>query len=319
MRNKRGITLIALVITIIVLLILAAVSIQAITGENGIATKAKTAKEQSVIGTEKEQIKLSYSSCKLDKTEDLNEEITASELEDKMNDSYGSGTVEVTGNGLLTVFYTETEREYLVLANGNVLDKDETLKNLTYENAVGIAEDGSLVDMTLWMYEYMDETESYFVGCYWYSGFHLSKVYKGDFIDGKIEGEIPAYIFDLRYAEEFLPVTSLRCAFFGRDELVYAPRIPSTVTDISSIFAECVNLKEAPQIPKSVTTMQACFVECENLTGIMEINANPSSYYSCFDGTSINENCELILTGSSTMLEEILTTKSDNSNIRIEN
>ena len=38
MRGKRGITLIALVITIIVLIILAGVSIQLLLGENGIIT-----------------------------------------------------------------------------------------------------------------------------------------------------------------------------------------------------------------------------------------------------------------------------------------
>lgn len=44
-RQKRGITLIALVITIIVLLILAGVAIVTLTGENGILTKAVEAKE----------------------------------------------------------------------------------------------------------------------------------------------------------------------------------------------------------------------------------------------------------------------------------
>ena len=38
-KNARGITLIALVITIIVLLILAGVTINALSGENGIITK----------------------------------------------------------------------------------------------------------------------------------------------------------------------------------------------------------------------------------------------------------------------------------------
>ena len=46
-RNKRGITLIALVVTIIVLLILAGVTIATLTGENGILTKAQEAKEKT--------------------------------------------------------------------------------------------------------------------------------------------------------------------------------------------------------------------------------------------------------------------------------
>ena len=45
LKNKRGITLIALVITIVVLLILAGVSIATLTGENGILTRANEAKE----------------------------------------------------------------------------------------------------------------------------------------------------------------------------------------------------------------------------------------------------------------------------------
>ena len=45
--KNKGITLIALIITIIVLLILAGVSIAMLTGENGILTQAKKAKEET--------------------------------------------------------------------------------------------------------------------------------------------------------------------------------------------------------------------------------------------------------------------------------
>ena len=47
--NTRGITLIALVITIIVTLILAGIAINALTGENGIITKATDAKEKIML------------------------------------------------------------------------------------------------------------------------------------------------------------------------------------------------------------------------------------------------------------------------------
>ena len=45
--ENRGITLIALVITIIVLLILAGITIAALSGDNGILTRAKEAKEKT--------------------------------------------------------------------------------------------------------------------------------------------------------------------------------------------------------------------------------------------------------------------------------
>ena len=56
--SEKGITLIALVITIIVLLILAAVSIAMLTGENGILSKASTAKEKHLIAQYEEELNL---------------------------------------------------------------------------------------------------------------------------------------------------------------------------------------------------------------------------------------------------------------------
>jgi len=59
-RNNKGITLIALVITIIVLLILAGVAIATLTGDNGILTKASSSKIKNEQATVKEQIILAY-------------------------------------------------------------------------------------------------------------------------------------------------------------------------------------------------------------------------------------------------------------------
>lgn len=52
--NNNGITLIALVVTIIVLLILAGVSISMLTGENGILNRAGEAKEKTTLSQKKE-------------------------------------------------------------------------------------------------------------------------------------------------------------------------------------------------------------------------------------------------------------------------
>lgn len=58
MKNNKGITLIALVITIIVLLILAGVSIAMLTGNNGILTQANTAKTDTATAEEVERINM---------------------------------------------------------------------------------------------------------------------------------------------------------------------------------------------------------------------------------------------------------------------
>ena len=69
LKKNNGITLIALVITIIVLLILAGISISAITGDDGIATRAKDAKEETRAGEVQEIVdlwKMDVSAKKID-------------------------------------------------------------------------------------------------------------------------------------------------------------------------------------------------------------------------------------------------------------
>ena len=64
MHEDKGITLIALVITIIVLLILAGVSIAMLTGENGILTKAGDARDKTNRENAREQVQIEvYGSC----------------------------------------------------------------------------------------------------------------------------------------------------------------------------------------------------------------------------------------------------------------
>ena len=79
MRNK-GITLIALVVTVIILLILSGVTISAITGENGILKKAKLAKEISETSNEKESIELAFMSAKMKNSYEILQEDVEKEL-----------------------------------------------------------------------------------------------------------------------------------------------------------------------------------------------------------------------------------------------
>ena len=58
LKNQKGITLIALVVTIIILLILAGISIATLTGENGLLNKANVAKEESKKAEYKEELEL---------------------------------------------------------------------------------------------------------------------------------------------------------------------------------------------------------------------------------------------------------------------
>ena len=67
MKKQRGITLIALVITIIVLLILAGVAVATLTGDNGILTKTTSSKEENIKGEENEKIRIGYNEYQIKK------------------------------------------------------------------------------------------------------------------------------------------------------------------------------------------------------------------------------------------------------------
>ena len=63
MKNNKGITLVALVITIIVLLILAGVSISMVVGENGVLNRATNAAEKTTEADAKQELEMAVSSA----------------------------------------------------------------------------------------------------------------------------------------------------------------------------------------------------------------------------------------------------------------
>ena len=111
LNNAKGITLIALVVTIIVLIILAGISISLVLGNNGIVEKAKFAKEQT------EQAK-------------LNEEIGLNET---------AKYIEEMGVDGGTVNPPETIKTVEEVKGGNYFDKLTTLKD-SDENLIKVPE-----------------------------------------------------------------------------------------------------------------------------------------------------------------------------------
>ena len=57
-KEERGITLIALVVTMVVLLILAGITISLVFGSNGVIKKAQDSKEQTKIGEMREKLEM---------------------------------------------------------------------------------------------------------------------------------------------------------------------------------------------------------------------------------------------------------------------
>ena len=138
LKNTKGITLIALVVTIVVLLILAGVSINLVLDNNGIIQKGKDAKSATIVADEKSKVEMAYVSAAVKK---LGDAVTADELQEELDASVGIGKTVVTsnGDGTLNVLFNATGNNYSV-DNGAVekIEIDNT-KMAMFDTGINVA------------------------------------------------------------------------------------------------------------------------------------------------------------------------------------
>ena len=113
LKERKGITLIALVITIIVLLILAGVSIAMLTGQNGILTQANNAKTSTANKSAEEKVKLAVMAAR-SQSEDAS--LDLEKLTTEVTTNYG-GQGE---GGAFPVTVTIDGKSFTVDSDGNV-------------------------------------------------------------------------------------------------------------------------------------------------------------------------------------------------------
>ena len=114
-KNAKGITLIALVITIIVLLILAGVSIAMLTGQNGILTQAQNSKTTTENKSAEEKVKLAIMAAR---SQSETGALDADKLIAEITNNYG-GTASKTNDGF-PVSATVDEKTFIVDGDGNI-------------------------------------------------------------------------------------------------------------------------------------------------------------------------------------------------------
>ncbi len=126
-KERKGITLIALVITIVIMLILAGISINLVVGQNGIIGRAKEAKEKSEKQSIIEEIKFEIATAEIDNSESILKE----ELES------------------ILIKYGKIEDDVLVTNKGNYMIPISEI----YENWSNVIRDSNnLVDVTMLQY-----------------------------------------------------------------------------------------------------------------------------------------------------------------------
>ena len=112
-RNNKAITLIALVVTIVVLLILAGTSIAMLAGENGIIKQAQESKEKNKIAEIEEKVNLAAQAALMDT---LNQGIEQGKFQEELDRNFGSGVANLDYDES-TSTYTVTVDEYEVKVN----------------------------------------------------------------------------------------------------------------------------------------------------------------------------------------------------------
>ena len=127
-KQAKGITLIALVITIIVLLILAGVTISMLTGENGILNQATNAKNATDKSEFEEQVSLAVMAAKTNKTGSIN----TSDLETELNKISGA-EITKSANNELPWTVKKGNYEVTITGEGNASntekDNDDVMEN----------------------------------------------------------------------------------------------------------------------------------------------------------------------------------------------
>ena len=128
-KKERGITLVALVVTIVVLLILAGVSISMVLGNNGIVNKAKSTQVEQNKAYGKEVIESALKSVQIDILS-------------------GKKTTDATATDVVTAIYNKTPagtEEFKASADGNSVTYTKDGKIFTYPINIG----GSTADFTV--------------------------------------------------------------------------------------------------------------------------------------------------------------------------
>ena len=122
MKNNKGITLVALVVTIIVLLILAGVSISMLTGQNGILKRATEAKNTTEVASEKEGIQMAITASQM--ASDNYTSIKKDGLQSKLNSYFGKEktTLEDNKDGSYTVTMNNSKRKYTIEDDGSIIE-----------------------------------------------------------------------------------------------------------------------------------------------------------------------------------------------------
>ena len=285
LKNKNGVTLIALAVTIIIMLILAGVTISMLTGNSGITTNASKAKTKSYLADIKEEYELYLSEKRMEDEYDLDTLYANDKTIRYEGNEVGSGITEICSS------IKKGDEKKFEIIKGKIyyVSQDKKVIPIAVElgfsiNPYEITDDGVLRSSAMNLYLVdnngnLDLSE--------YEG-KIKTIEAGAFSKVEIESGITPL------SSIVLPkgITTIGDDAFSYNTSLTSIKIPNTVTTIGKrAFRGCTNLTSI-EIPDSVTYIgEHCFYDCNKLQKIKlskKIQTiNPYLLYGCSSLTEI--------------------------------
>lgn len=279
LRKEKGITLIALVITIIVLLILAGISIAMLTGQNGILNKAAEGRQESVKGQAKDEVSLAVNNLMIeDKLKNLTQEQKRTMLENDVKKYKEDSTVEISGTGFLIKhrgYEFEVSNNFQIVAKEPFNAQEWDKKAATEDVFVWRSNDSSDPGYGV-VIGYTEKVQNYTTLRY---PTRCTEITVDDtYMEGTAEetAQIRNYTKNVKEIELPETVTKIGFCAFGHmtNGFVFQElkkiNIPNSVTEIGArAFYDCDGFENI-EIPNSVQIIgQGAFWTCSNLKKII--------------------------------------------------
>lgn len=268
-KNEKGVTLLALVVTIIVMLILAGITIKFAFGDNSIINRTE---EAITIKEGEGEREIINTVCLALVT--AGDKINAENLQNILDKELGTGKVVVTdnGDGSYNILFTDSNNSYTVYGNGAIEDGEKTLPEATKvyatlytDGTLGFSNDETLIAGKTAKYETWDVSNEF------------------DY------GELPwdSYVTEVEsvvFTNKIVP-NSMKCWFRNCSNLTSIQSMKenldtSRVTNMEYLFSRCSKLQniDVSKFNTSrVTNMSAMFEDCTQVQELDVSNFNTSN------------------------------------------
>lgn len=139
--GKKGITLISLVVTIIVLLILAGVTIATLTGDNGILTRAQDAKTKTEEAEDIEKIRLAMSESQIG--ENGYQKLNETNFKEALENEFAGRNLQLTNNedGSYIIDLDNMNKVYYADTNGQIISDENMIEIGTADDLKAFRDD----------------------------------------------------------------------------------------------------------------------------------------------------------------------------------